>query len=121
MAVPQKPGKQDSQSTRLFVAAIDFGTTYSGYAFSSKADWAKVQTPTWAGGNMMSFKAPTAVLLNSDKSFNCFGYEAETKYSELAGEKKHDDYFYFHRFKMNLNEGKVGKFSFCIVLRALTL
>ena len=104
-----------SKSTRLFVAAIDFGTTYSGYAFSSKAEWVKVRTPKWAG-NMMSFKAPTAVLLNSDQSFHSFGYEAETKYIELAGDKEHTDYFYFHRFKMTLKKEKVRCFDFWFIL-----
>lgn len=29
------------RATKLFVAAIDFGTTYSGYAFSSYDDFQK--------------------------------------------------------------------------------
>ena len=96
-----------SNCSRLFVAAIDFGTAYSGYAFSSKADWTKVRTPTWPDGTMLSSKAPTAALLKSDKTFDSFGYEAERKYAELAGEKNHEDYFYFNRFKMKLDDQKV--------------
>lgn len=42
------------------VAAIDFGTTYSGWAFSFKHDFDKdptaVSMKTWVGGNLVSQK-----------------------------------------------------------------
>ena len=57
----------------------------------------------------VSLKAPTTVLIESDgETLNSFGYEAETKYAELAGENKHHDYYYFKHFKMMLFGKKVG-------------
>ncbi|KAK3099987.1 hypothetical protein FSP39_013033 [Pinctada imbricata] len=97
-----------SKSKRLFVAAIDFGTTLSGYAFSSKSSWHKVHTNTWCGGSLISIKAPTALLLDSNKEFVAFGYEAEDKYSQLAQEEEHEEYYFFHRFKMALHNEKIG-------------
>lgn len=100
---------------RLFVAAIDFGTTYSGYAFSSKDDWEreplKIISNSWNAGSkkLMSTKAPTTLLLNPDKSFRSFGYEAETIYTDLAeeeGEVDYEKYYYFHCFKMLLHRNK---------------
>lgn len=112
-----------SKSSRLAVAAIDFGTTYSGYAFSWKSDWAKVQTNEWHAGTFMSSKAPTTLLLNKDKSFLAFGYEAENIYRENAERITSDsdseseeqkkpklncrDLYYFHRFKMLLHKNKM--------------
>ncbi|KAK3099979.1 hypothetical protein FSP39_012866 [Pinctada imbricata] len=97
-----------SKSKRLFVAAIDFGTTFSGYAFSNKDDWRKVHTNNWSGGSLISHKAPTALLLDNNKKFVAFGYEAEDKYSQLAQEEEHEEYYFFHRFKMVLHNKKIG-------------
>lgn len=96
-----------STSSRLIVAAIDFGTTYSGYAYSFDSEWTKVLLNKWEGGNLASYKAPTALLLNPDKSFNSFGYEAEKTYANIAEEDDDEgrsckEYYFFHRFKMML-------------------
>ncbi|OWF39271.1 heat shock 70 kDa protein 12B-like [Mizuhopecten yessoensis] len=97
-----------TKKSYLFVAAIDFGTTYSGYAFSSKDEFdndpLKIKSNVWNSGTLMSYKAPTALLLNPDKTFNSFGYEAETMMADEGGDLQ--DYFYFHRFKMVLHNNK---------------
>jgi hypothetical protein len=55
----------------IFVVAIDFGTTYSGYAFASRpdveSDPPKINTNIWQGSTLLSLKAPTAVLLDENK------------------------------------------------------
>lgn len=101
---------------RLFVAAIDFGTTYSGYAFSSKDGWEKeplkINSNVWNAGTkrLLSSKAPTTLLLNPDKSFLSFGYDAETEYSDMAENGKNvQSYYYFDCFKMLLHDNKVNK------------
>lgn len=98
----------------LIVAAIDFGTTYSGYAFSTRSDFKKnplqIQANhAWNAGSrqLMSLKAPTCLLLDSDKNIVAFGYEAENIYAELVMDEEHHDYYYFHRFKMRLYNAKV--------------
>lgn len=95
-----------SKCKKLFVAAIDFGTTYSGYAFSSTSDWSKVLTSNWTGGKVVTLKTPTALLLDANKEIKAFGYEAEDQYIELAREEEHEDYYFFHRFKMILHSEK---------------
>lgn len=98
---------------KLFCAAIDFGTTYSGYAFSSKDDYkkepTKINTNVWAGSKLLSLKAPTAVLMDSNQEFMAFGYEAENKYSELVADGEHEEYYYFHRFKMLLHDRRITR------------
>ncbi|KAL4230096.1 Heat shock 70 kDa protein 12A [Mactra antiquata] len=108
--------------TKLLVAAIDFGTTYSGYAFSFHSDYmhepTKAQVPTsWVGGagGLMSLKTPTVLLLNPDKTFNSFGYEAENKFLELVEDEEHQKYYYFRRFKMMLYEARSLKRDMMIV------
>lgn len=112
-----------SKSTRPAVAAIDFGSTYSGFAFSWKYDWSKVRVIANCSGNFLPMKGPTSLLLNPDKTFAAFGLQADTHYTEMAekndsdsdsennGEKKpkedYRNYYYFHRFKMLLHENKV--------------
>ncbi|KAL3879607.1 hypothetical protein ACJMK2_032152 [Sinanodonta woodiana] len=98
----------------MLVAAIDFGTTYSGWAFSFKHEYdtdpTKIGSRQWYGGQMVSLKAPTTVLIKPDaRTFDSFGYEAETKYSELASDdnNEHKRWYYFRRFKMMLH-GKMG-------------
>ncbi|XP_060065858.1 heat shock 70 kDa protein 12A-like isoform X1 [Ylistrum balloti] len=99
---------------KLLVAAIDFGTTYSGYAFSFRHDFEndplKISASTWNAGSraLVSLKAPTTVLLDKNEKFHSFGYEAEDHYSQLAEDNDHLDWYYFRRFKMMLY-GKEGK------------
>ncbi|XP_060065172.1 heat shock 70 kDa protein 12A-like [Ylistrum balloti] len=100
-----------TEFTPLIVAALDFGTTYSGYAFQMRHDYEreplKINTNSWIGsGKLMSQKAPSSVLLSPDKKFHSFGYEAENKYSELTEENDHTGWLYFKQFKMLLHNNK---------------
>ena len=98
-----------SQSPKLLVAAIDFGTTYSGYAFSFRHDFekdpCKVSSHNWtaASRGLVSLKTPTSILLNPQQEFECFGYDAEDRYTALANEDLHEEWYYFRRFKMMLH------------------
>lgn len=92
------------------VVAIDFGTTYSGYAFSLGTEFESEPTkissnkPWNASQGLVSHKTPTCVLLKPDKSFYKFGYEAEDKYNDIAGSgNDYRLYYYFRRFKMALH------------------
>ncbi|XP_021363012.1 heat shock 70 kDa protein 12A-like isoform X1 [Mizuhopecten yessoensis] len=91
------------------IAAIDIGTTYSGYSFGIVEDLNKDRTAmfinkTWISGNprLTTMKAPTSVLFTPEKRFHSFGYEAEWKYSQLAADKVNGGWYYFRRFKMPL-------------------
>ncbi|XP_062601647.1 heat shock 70 kDa protein 12B-like [Saccostrea cucullata] len=95
----------------LVGAALDFGTMYSGYAFSFRDSPNDIHTPqTWYAGSttLASSKTPTCLLLNPDKTFNSFGYEAQDKYADLASEERHREYLYFEHFKMTLHYEKNG-------------
>jgi len=97
----------------VIVAAIDFGTTFSGYAFSFRHDYErdplKISANHWiAGGQgLISLKTPSTLLLAPNKQFHSFGYEAENKYSELTENEKHTGWLYFTKFKMILHNNKV--------------
>ncbi|XP_076112735.1 heat shock 70 kDa protein 12B-like [Mytilus galloprovincialis] len=97
----------------MLVAAIDFGTTYSGYAFSLRHTYEKDPlkihaNQAWnAGGRqLLSLKTPTCLLLDNNKKFVSFGYEAENEYANLAMDGDQDKYYYFYRFKMKLHNNK---------------
>ena len=99
----------------MFVAAIDFGTTYSGYAFITKDDYEKcmgdnsrIHCPTWPAPGGMSYKAPTTVLFRPNKAFHSFGYEAEKFYSENSDNLDFKEWYYFKHFKMKLYTDKVN-------------
>jgi hypothetical protein len=96
-----------SKCKKLIVAAIDFGTTFSGYAFSFRDNWGKVLTNNWQGGSLISHKAPTVLLLNEDAEFVAFGYEAEDEYAKLTEDGDHEDHYLFQRFKMILHQDEV--------------
>nr|XP_022291093.1 heat shock 70 kDa protein 12A-like isoform X2 [Crassostrea virginica] len=115
-----------SKCKRLLVAAIDFGTTYSGYACSWKSEWRKIHHANYMGGRFLSSKTPSILLLNPDKSFCAFGYGAENTFKDLVYVTNHasdsdsdsdsgketqttlnknwNEYYYFHRFKMLLHK-----------------
>ncbi|XP_053396352.1 heat shock 70 kDa protein 12B-like [Mercenaria mercenaria] len=95
-------------SFALLVAAIDFGTTFSGWGFSFRHEFesepTKVFTKPWPGGQL-SLKAPTSILIEPDGlTLHSFGYEAENKYADLVANEEHETWFFFQRFKMKLYE-----------------
>ena len=100
------------QEDHLMVAAIDFGTTYSGYAFSFRYDFEndplKVSANSWTAGSggLMSHKTPTTVLIDDSGELDAFGYEAEDRYTELADDDAHGGHYYFRRIKMMLFDPK---------------
>ncbi|WAR26663.1 HS12B-like protein, partial [Mya arenaria] len=92
-------------SKHILVAAIDFGTTYSSWAFSFKYEYdtdpTQVSAKQWQGHE--SQKGPTCVLIKPDgKTLHSFGFDAETKYAELIEEDEHNNWYFFKRFKMML-------------------
>lgn len=99
----------------IVVVAIDFGTTYSGYAYSFRSDFMahkmdhlnSIYTNKWNCGDLMSEKTPTTLLLDKNKKFVSFGYAAENDYSSMTEEERKEHY-YFRRFKMTLYD-KDGK------------
>ena len=103
-----------SGATYIAVVAIDFGTTFSGFAlaFNHKDEekgliymnklWGKDQ-------GHATMKAPTCLLLNPNKSFNSFGFEAQDRFAELEEEEARE-YYYFENFKMVLHKDEVIKF-----------
>lgn len=89
---------------RLLVAAIDFGTAYSGYAFSFKSDPMKIQTNASWSQRLVSMKTPTSVLVDPDQKFDSFGYDAESKYAELLEEEGGaEGWALYRKFKMILH------------------
>jgi hypothetical protein len=92
------------------VAAFDFGTTYSGYAFSFRGDKPMDirASQDWTYGYSVPSKTATSVLLNPSKEFDSFGFEAEDKYLGLTEEDKHKGWLLFRRFKMILHNKKVN-------------
>ncbi|XP_019623425.1 PREDICTED: heat shock 70 kDa protein 12A-like [Branchiostoma belcheri] len=94
-----------TNQTYLMVAAIDFGTTYSGYAFSfmSSPDDIIVNKNWGADVGFQSYKTPTSVLLSPEGELVAFGFEACAKYTTLLEENEDKDYYFFDRFKMRLH------------------
>lgn len=73
------------------VAAIDIGTTYTGYAFSTRSDFdedpLKITTnQAWVAGHKyhLSLKTPTTLLLDKAGKFIAFGYDAELQYNDIV-------------------------------------
>lgn len=94
--------------TRLVVAAIDFGSHGSGYAFSFRhqfdANPIDVSSPMWSpesGGDSV-YKTPSAMLLDSNKNLVAFGHDAEDRYSVICEENEQNAWYYLKGFKMKL-------------------
>ncbi|XP_033761605.1 heat shock 70 kDa protein 12B-like [Pecten maximus] len=95
--------------THLAVAAIDFGTTYSGYAYSFRHEFIKDPLKIYTNqqwldseSGLLTFKAPTSILFDKDGNFDSFGFLAEENYNTLVEDEKEDGWRFFRRFKMNL-------------------
>lgn len=104
-----------SKCTRIAVAAMAFGSTYSGYAYSWKFDWTNVQAVHYSRWPRISKKDQTSLLLYPDQRFRAFGFNAESEYIRLLAESDSDseddekpnerkcDHYYFHRFNLTNN------------------
>ena len=63
------------------VVAIDFGTTFSGYAFSFTRDPTSIHMMRkWEGGDpgVINQKTPTCLLCDPDGKFHSFGFTARS-------------------------------------------
>lgn len=102
---PQDIPKHSEKNTNCLIAAIDFGTTYSGHAFSFKHDYKKdplnITAHKWSTDSL-THKTPTSALFDENKTLIAFGYEAEKQFRELSEDNKHHDHYFFERFKMQL-------------------
>lgn len=113
MATSSDNTATDGISTPFIVVALDFGTTYSGYAFSFIDKPHEILTnQVWncQKYNLASIKTPTCLLINkTNKDDYRFGYEAEDDYADMqTGDTgKADNYYFFDRFKMELHVQKV--------------
>ncbi|XP_063322816.1 heat shock 70 kDa protein 12A-like [Pelmatolapia mariae] len=89
-------------TTELPIIAIDFGTSYSGYAFSLTPRGAQNEPCLRRWGKELGMdtpKTPTCILFNEHKKFLKFGYEAKTAFINLRGEEAKKNYF-FENFKV---------------------
>lgn len=102
------------------VVAFDIGTSYSGYAYSDRKQIKenKINLNEWIGNfsHDKTAKAPSIVLLNEDRTFNSFGYEAEANNAKMVQDKTHHKCYRFRNFKMRLYHEKVP-FLYIIVCR----
>ena len=103
-------GSSSPTDKHFVVAAIDFGTTYSGYAFSFTRDPDSIHMMRkWEGGDpgVSNQKTPTTLLLKPNGEFHSFGFGARDYYHDLE-ELEARKWFYFEKFKMNLHSSIVS-------------
>ena len=103
----------------LATVAIDFGTTYSGFAFSFNKEQGEdsiFMNREWVSelGHRTS-KTPTCLLLKPDQSFHSFGYKAVEKYANLKSLSEEKEYFFFQHFKMFLHNDEVRRLYYKIM------
>ncbi|XP_033632868.1 uncharacterized protein LOC117294526 isoform X1 [Asterias rubens] len=104
---PATPVSTQPPSRRPFwvVVAIDFGTTFSGYAYSFTRDPDDIQIMRkWEGGDpgVTNMKTPTTLLLTPDGEFHSFGFTARDFYHDMD----HNEalrWMYFDKFKLALH------------------
>ena len=82
--------KDAETDVTLLIAAIDFGTTFTGYAFSPVSNKETIHmNKNWGQEfSHTSYKAPTCVLTNPRGEFVSFGYNAEKDYFQLSAEER---------------------------------
>lgn len=101
------------QDNYLIVAAIDFGTTYSGFAYSTRDDFKRMPTKLYSkqwvdsSSSMVCNKTASCILFDAKTKFSKFGFEAEAKYLDLIIDKEHKSWYFFKQFKMSLYNKQV--------------
>ncbi|XP_056315242.1 heat shock protein family A (Hsp70) member 12A.3 [Danio aesculapii] len=98
-------------NTVLYIA-IDFGTSYSGYAisFKTKQPQESIQIPNWGvnfGYN--TFKTPTCILFDEHETFQKFGYDAMMTYTRSTPKSQARKSYLFEHFKMELYDKEIHR------------
>ncbi|XP_043084946.1 heat shock 70 kDa protein 12A-like [Puntigrus tetrazona] len=95
----------------LYVA-IDFGTSFSGYAFSFKTDkrLEQIRIPSWGvEQGLKTFKTPTCILFDEEQNFQKFGYDAMKTYTMLMKKEEAKKHYLFEHFKMELYDKEIHR------------
>ncbi|XP_052085225.1 uncharacterized protein LOC127722391 [Mytilus californianus] len=88
----------------LIVVGVNKSKIYSGYTFSTISHFEEnpnlVKSFSWKSEKFcrLSLETPTSILLNAEKSFESFGYEAEDQYMSLTEEMKESNVYFFQHF-----------------------
>lgn len=91
------------------VAAIDFGTTYSGYAYAFTTQPDNIHLMRRTDSNqpgVSNYKVPCILLLKENGELDSFGNEARERYYDMDEEKARN-YFYLEKFKLALHFSEV--------------
>ncbi|CAF1456479.1 unnamed protein product [Rotaria sp. Silwood1] len=92
-------------NSHFVVVAIDFGTTFSGYAFAFTRDIDSILMMRKVDGNdpgVINQKTPTTILLTPNLEFHSFGFCARDFFHDLdLDEAKR--WLFFEKFKMHLH------------------
>jgi hypothetical protein len=117
---PEKVPRKDG----LLVVGIDFGTTYSGYAFSFNFEYERnplsISCKQYILHSLVESKTTTAVLFDKRQQFDSFGFEAECKYAEQLGSEDNDNWYFFRHFKTSLYNKKVILLPYLLMKSTLT-
>lgn len=111
----KKNPSTELQKSYIAVVAIDFGTSYTGFAFSfnkgQENDAIFMNRDWWNEQGCKTSKVPTCLLLTPELTFDSFGYDAMENYAQLESERNEQGYFFFQHFKMALHSNKVSIIS----------
>lgn len=102
---------QSKGNTHFVVVAIDFGTTYSGYAFAFTRDADSILMMRKVDGNdpgVNNQKTPTTILLTPNLEFHSFGFFARDFFHDLDPDEA-KRWLYFEKFKMHLHYTQVSQ------------
>lgn len=85
---------RNTDDFKIIAAAFDIRTSSWSSAFSFWGNWFDVKTTNWQTNNQRYVNVvPASLLLNQDKSFRAFGYEAEEQYDDAEDDEKRDFFF----------------------------
>ena len=117
MAFPSAELTQYKLQSKLRIAAVDFGTTYTSLAYVLPKDGIVVNMPI--NSSSATERVPTAILLKKESngalSVDSFGSEAQTQVVMLNPAEV-PEYLYFECFKMKLRgEESVSIVCMCTI------
>jgi len=94
----------NSNKQTKVAAAIDFGTSCSGYAYAFRDDGRIIGRYQWDKQPFSYIKTLTQSLYNGDGTLEAWGYGALSRFATLRQSKESQSYSFFPTFKMALRE-----------------
>lgn len=114
LKMAQNYNRKPLSENYLLIAAIDLGTSHSGFAYANRRETDAtvdiIHKRCWnnTSKNLDIMKTRTCILFKRDETFVAFGFTALQKFIDIQKEQTRREYMFFRDYKIHLYNSMVS-------------